>query len=98
MITRDITKIGGEAVDAARLTAGDMEVGLLSFGALTQSWRINERNIVLGYDDPAAYETDPYYHGAIAGRVANRIENARFMLSGKQVQLPANYGSHCLHG
>jgi len=98
MITRDVSSIGGQAVDAARLTAGEMEVGLLSYGALTQSWRIADRNIVLGYDDPAAYEADPYYHGAIAGRVANRIENARFALAGKDVRLPANYGPHTLHG
>ena len=48
MITRGITKIGGQPVDVARLTAKNMEVALLSYGALTQSWRVGARNIVLG--------------------------------------------------
>ncbi len=98
MITHGITNIAGRAVDVARLAANDMEVALLSYGALTQSWRIGERNIVLGYDDAAAYEADTCFHGAIAGRVANRIRNARFMLEGREVILPANYGPHSLHG
>lgn len=98
MITRDITRIRGRAVDAARLTAGNMEVGLLSYGAITRSWLIGGRNIVLGYDDPADYATDPYYHGAIVGRVANRIERGRFPYAGGTVQLTPNHGAHVLHG
>lgn len=98
MITRGLTTIGGRAVDAAHLTARDMEVTLLSYGAITQSWRVGDRNIVQGYDDPAAYATDKYYQGAIAGRVANRIENARFLLDGEEVRLAPNYGPHSLHG
>ena len=82
MITRGITQIGGRAVDAAHLAAGDMEVVLLSYGAVTQSWRIGPRNVVLGYDDPGAYADDRYYHGAICGRVANRIRGGRFALAG----------------
>ncbi len=98
MIARGHTRIGGRPVDAAHLAAGNMELTLLSYGAITQSWRIGGRNIVLGYDDAAAYETDKYYHGAIVGRVANRIENGRFPLDGRMVQLPLNHGPHTLHG
>jgi aldose 1-epimerase len=98
MIERGITKIGGRAVDEARLSAGNMEVRLLSYGALTRDWRIGGRSIVLGYDDPAAYGSDRYYHGAIAGRVANRIREARFTLDGQEVRLPANDGPNHLHG
>lgn len=98
MIARGITNIGGRAVDEARLSAGNMEVALLSYGALTRDWRVGDRSIVLNYDDPAAYGTDPYYHGAICGRVANRIRNSRFMLEGEEVVLPANNGPNHLHG
>ncbi len=98
MIARGIATIGGRAVDTARLTAQNMELALLSYGALTQSWRIGNRNIVLGHEDAAAYEADTYYLGAIAGRVANRIRNARFMLEGREIRLAANHGPHCLHG
>jgi len=98
MITRGVTTIGGRAVDEARLAAGDMEVRILSYGALTRDWRISGRSIILGYDDPADYGTDPYYHGAICGRVANRIRAARFPLGGREVRLPANNGPNHLHG
>lgn len=98
MITRGIAIIGGRAVDAAHLTAGNMEVALLSYGALTQSWRVGARNIVLGYADPADYAKDPYYHGTICGRVANRIRHGRFPFEGGEVQLPLNHGPHVLHG
>ena len=98
MIARGVTEIGGRAVDAAHLAAGDMDVTLLSYGAVTKAWRIGGRDIVLGYDDPADYATDRYFHGAIVGRVANRIENGRFLLDGTPVLLPLNHGAHVLHG
>lgn len=85
-------------MDAARLSAGDMEVALLSYGAITQSWRVGGRNIILGYDDPAAYGSDRYYLGAICGRLANRIRGGRFPLGDTEVQLPVNNGPNTLHG
>lgn len=98
MIERGHTQIGGRAVDAARLTAGGMEVSLLSFGAITRDWRIGGRSVVLGYEDPADYGDDPYFLGIIAGRVANRIAGGRFRLMGEEVVLPLNDGPNHLHG
>lgn len=98
MITRNITEFGGRAVDMAHLVAGEMEVTLLSYGAITRSWTVGGRDIILGYEDPADYATDKYYQGAIAGRVVNRIENGRFPFEGGELQLPLNHGPHTLHG
>lgn len=98
MITRAMTEIGGRAVDAARLQAGDMEVSLLSYGAITWGWSIAGRQIVQRYDDPADYGQDKYHQGAIAGRVANRIAGGRFMLEGREVQLAQNSGPNHIHG
>lgn len=98
MITRGVSSIGGRAVDAARLTSGDLDITLLSYGAITQSWLIGGRNVILGYDDPAAYGSDRYYHGAICGRLANRIRGGRFRLGDSDVQLPVNDGPNTLHG
>lgn len=98
MITRGLTTIGGRTVDGAHMTAGNMEVRLLSYGAITQSWLVGPRNIVLGYEDPAQYGSDRYYLGAVCGRVANRIRNGRFPLDGREVQLPLNDGANTLHG
>jgi aldose 1-epimerase len=38
------------------------------------------------------------YFGALVGRVANRIANARFVLDGKAYHLFKNDGNNTLHG
>ncbi len=55
-------------------------------------------NVVLGFDTPEEYRDNPRYIGAIVGRCANRISNARFTIDGKTYQLAANAGSDHLHG
>ena len=55
-------------------------------------------NVVLGFDSPEEYRDNPRYIGAIVGRCANRIANARFTLDGKTYRLAANMGSDHLHG
>lgn len=57
------------------------------------------RDIVLGYRDGESYLLPGPNHGAVCGRVANRIENAEITVGGKYYKLPVNYnGSHMLHG
>ncbi|MEU6065929.1 aldose epimerase family protein [Streptomyces sp. NPDC047082] len=56
-------------------------------------------NVVLGFaglDDYLAHP-EPYF-GALIGRYANRIGNARFPLDGLTYALEPNDGPHCLHG
>jgi len=56
-------------------------------------------DVVLGFDDVAGYESsDNQYFGCTAGRVCNRIANARFTLNGKEYNLAANDGVNHLHG
>ena len=55
-------------------------------------------NVVLGLESPEEYRDNPRYLGAIIGRYANRIANARFTLDGTEYQLAANHGQHHLHG
>jgi aldose 1-epimerase len=57
-----------------------------------------QANVVLGFDTPEEYRDNPRYLGAIIGRYANRIANARFTLDGKTYRLAANSGSNHLHG
>lgn len=89
MIIRTFTEIAGRPVNAAHLVAGDMEVTLLSYGAITRNWLIGGRNILLGYEDAA----DRYDHGAIAGRVAHRISQGEFAHGPGEVQLPPDFPS-----
>ena len=55
-------------------------------------------NVVIGFDTVEEYRDNPQYLGAIVGRCANRIANARFTLDGKTYQLAANIGPNHLHG
>ncbi|MEM6658578.1 MAG: aldose epimerase family protein [Pseudomonadota bacterium] len=80
------------------LSAGDMRVALLNYGGVTQGWWYKDVPLILGYDDPLAYLDDRNYLGALVGRVANRIENARFELDGQVYDLTANEGPNTLHG
>lgn len=74
-------------------------VKIITYGARVNSWIFNGVDIVLGYDNIAAYEKDSAYIGAIVGRCANRIANACFELNGKTYQIDKNdAGKNHLHG
>ena len=56
-----------------------------------------ERDVVLGYDNAASYENGDSFLGAVVGRYADRVANARFKLGGKTYHLEQNDGVHTLH-
>ena len=89
-------------IHKAVLRDGDVEVSVLSLGAVTQSWLVpldgDRVPVILSYPRPEDYRHNPYYLGAIVGRVANRIGQAQFPLGGARVALCANDGPHHLHG
>jgi aldose 1-epimerase len=94
----------GEAVERYLLRgAGGMEMSVLTYGARIQALWVPDRagalaDVVLGYDDLAGYEGDEQYHGAVVGRVANRIRGASFTLDGVTHHLTANQGRNQIHG
>lgn len=94
----------GEAVLRYTITnASGARVSLLNYGAIWQTMFVPNRSgemvdVVLGYDTIEDYQKNHMYLGAIIGRVANRIKNARFTLNGKEYPLTANLNGHCLHG
>ena len=55
-------------------------------------------DVVQGFDTEQEYAEKSKSQGAICGRYANRISNARYTYEGQTVILPANDGEHCLHG
>lgn len=98
-----IGEIDGQGVEAFRLKGGETEIEVMTFGAiltrLTRPDRAGKRaDIVLGYDDPAAYIGNPGNAGAICGRLSNRLAHGKFRLDGVDYQLPLNSGAHHLHG
>lgn len=75
----------------------------MTYGGTVVSLEVPDANkqkadIVLGYDRLESYLNRNPYFGAIIGRYANRIANARFQLNGVQYTLAANNGENSLHG
>ncbi len=79
-----------------------MTATLLNFGARLVSIKVPVRGdlteMLVAYKEHEDYLTDPYFLGAVCGRVCNRISQASFSLGGDDYQVDANNGAHCLHG
>jgi len=80
-----------------------MTVCVTNYGAKIEQVLAPDRegrfdDVVLGYDSIEGVVGGAPSVGAFVGRYAGRIENARFSLGGKEHQLAANNGPHCLHG
>ena len=79
-----------------------MTATLLNFGARLVSIKVPVRGdlteMLVAYKEHEDYLTDPYFLGAVCGRVCNRISQASFSLEGVDYQVDANNGAHCLHG
>lgn len=71
---------------------------VITLGARIHSFYAHGVNIIGGYECIGDYEADDSYQGAIAGRVANRIENAQFNMDGAIYMLTDNDNGNCLHG
>ena len=83
--------------------SNNMEVCIINFGGRIVSLMVPDKNgmmrdVVLGFDSIQDYIKYPSDFGATIGRYANRINQGRFTLDGKEYQLPQNNYGHCLHG
>lgn len=95
----------GQTVNAFELCSGSgMRVRILDLGGTVQSITLPDRcgvptDVVLGYDDAESYENGSCFYGAVVGRYANRIGNARFVLDGKEYLLEKSPGeNNHVHG
>ena len=89
----------GEDVYIYRLTDGTSTAEIMEYGAAIVSLcPFGDVDVVGGFDTLEAYTQDTSNQGAIVGRVANRIENARFEIDGKVYLLADNDNGNCLHG
>jgi aldose 1-epimerase len=80
-------------------------VRFLNYGGIVTAIEAPDRqgrraNVVLGFGNIVDYEAKNanYRFGAIVGRYAGRIADARFTVGGQEVRLQANDGPHALHG
>lgn len=93
-------------VEAKRFTLHNsrgVEATVTNYGCTIISLKAPDRNglpgnIVLGFDRLEDYFEDAVFTGAVVGRMAGRIANARFVLDGVTHQLSANDPPNHLHG
>ncbi|MEE9314794.1 MAG: aldose epimerase family protein [Rhizobiaceae bacterium] len=91
----------GQSVYRVQLTGGGLSASIITWGAALQDLRLDGHKapLVLGFDNFDDYPAHSPYFGAIPGRVANRIGNAKFKIDGKNYKVDANInGKHTLHG
>ena len=79
------------------------KVVLSQLGAAIVSIIVPDKNgqmkdVVLGYNSVHGYETGEEYFGETVGRCCGRIQNAKFILNGKEYFLSKNSGKNHLHG
>lgn len=96
--------LNGQGVERYTLSnKNGLKLGVITYGAIITEFHVPDRtgqlgDIVLGFDKLDGYLKGSPYFGATVGRVANRIENAKFQLEGKKYTLSANAAPHTLHG
>lgn len=94
----------GKGVDLYTLTnAHGVEVQVMTYGGTVVAVKTPDKaghfaDITLGFDTLEGYLGKNPYFGALVGRYANRIGNARFALDGKEYTLAKNNGPNALHG
>lgn len=105
MITRSFGKLSDGRTAGLYILRNKkgMEAHLTDYGAALVRLIVPDKNggkrdVVLGYDDVAAYEKGGVSFGGTVGRYANRISNAAFDLNGRHYILTANDGPNMLHG
>jgi aldose 1-epimerase len=92
-----------ELAPKGRANANGLGARLIDYGAILVSLEVPDRqgkldDIVLGFDDLESYIKRNPLFGAVVGRYANRIANAKFTLDGVQHKLTANAGKNHIHG
>lgn len=91
----------GEAVHRITLENGGLTAKIITWGASVQDLRLegHDASLVLGYESFDDYPAYSPHLGAVAGRSANRIRNARFTIDGETFDVERNLlGQHNLHG
>lgn len=88
------------------ITLGDpdaLELDVLTYGCIIVALRVPDAsgavaNVVLGFDRLEPYLDSSPYFGAVVGRYANRIANARFAIDGREYRVSPNEPPNHLHG
>ena len=94
----------GTGVDVITLGYPEsLELNVLTYGCIITSLAVPDgagvvANVVLGFDRLEPYVDASPYFGAVVGRYANRIANARFAIDGREHRVSPNEPPNHLHG
>jgi len=105
MVTFDYfgTTEQGEEVLAYTIADGACKAVVLTYGGILNELVVPDRNgnptsVVLGYRELSPYEKNGGRLGALIGRFANRIANAKMTIDGKEYHLTPTDGTNTHHG
>jgi galactose mutarotase-like enzyme len=95
--------IDSQQVEAFEIESGTVHATIITYAAALSRLFVpdgkgGQVDIALGYDDLASYVQNRGSAGAICGRYANRIADARFTLDGQTYSLSANEPPNHIHG
>jgi len=92
----------GKPVELYTMKDSGVSVDIITYGAAIRSITVpvgnGVRDVALGFDSIEGYESNKGYHGAVIGRVSNRVAKARYKLGRKTYRMDKNEGPNCLHG
>ena len=98
------TMADGRAVDLYTLSNNrGMVAKITNYGGIVTALQVPDRDgktddVVLGFATLAEYLKDSPLFGALVGRYANRIRDAKFTLDGHTYHLAKNSGPNHIHG
>lgn len=92
----NITHITLENANGASATLSTLGAAIVSVIVPDRDGKMAD--VVLGYNDPAAWMADGPCAGKVPGRFANRIAKGHFTLDGTEYTLAINNGPNALHG
>jgi aldose 1-epimerase len=104
ILQKSFGEIDGQEVSSFILKNDNgVEITAINYGCIITKVLVpdkhgNLENIVLGHDSLEEYTEDPFFLGAVAGRVGGRIANGEFELDGETYRLAKNNGNNHLHG
>jgi len=85
--------------DAITIRSDTLSATILPRGAALAAVRFSgqDRNLVIGFADPADHLNIPICTGTLVGPIANRVRQGQVILDGQTYQMPVNENANCLH-
>ena len=105
MITKEIVGNfdGRDVIQYNLINNNDMQVSIINYGGIIRKILFKDKdgindNRILSYKDINLYKKNPMFFGAIIGRIAGRISNAKYILDNIWYELEKNEDDRNLHG